>query len=276
MENLPIKQLSALLITASLFVLSSCEDSLPDEGSLPDKTPPSANFSYLISEANYQEFTFNNESISATDYFWDFGDGETSSLRDPSHTYQQDGIFEVSLTVMDKNNLSSSISQTIEIFEPDNPFVPVILNSGFDDEGEDSYRDHWRNSDLGGPIQISSNPVHEGIKAGKLPSSGERIAYQLILVEKEKDYKISFHYTLKESPTGSLSFSLLKEHVTDPSKIAEATITSESFSDQSSSNTYVPASIFFNSGESNEVAIYITNSEVEGRIDSFSIQEVNN
>ncbi len=32
-------------------------------------------------------------------YSWDFGDGSTSSLRDPSHTYSNPGLYSVSLTV---------------------------------------------------------------------------------------------------------------------------------------------------------------------------------
>jgi hypothetical protein len=31
--------------------------------------------------------TFTNESVNATGYFWDFGDGDTSTLADPVHTY---------------------------------------------------------------------------------------------------------------------------------------------------------------------------------------------
>jgi len=33
------------------------------------------------------------------DFFWDFGDGNTSTLRDPSHTYNQDGLYDVSLKI---------------------------------------------------------------------------------------------------------------------------------------------------------------------------------
>ena len=33
-----------------------------------------------------------------TSWFWDFGDGNTSNLQNPSHTYQTGGIYSVSLT----------------------------------------------------------------------------------------------------------------------------------------------------------------------------------
>ncbi len=35
----------------------------------------------------------------ATSWTWDFGDSETSTLRNPSHTYTQAGVYDVSLTV---------------------------------------------------------------------------------------------------------------------------------------------------------------------------------
>jgi PKD repeat protein len=40
---------------------------------------------------------FQNKTASADTYHWDFGDGMTSGLENPSHTYTQKGIWEVSL-----------------------------------------------------------------------------------------------------------------------------------------------------------------------------------
>jgi PKD repeat protein len=36
---------------------------------------------------------FSDNSVNATTWFWDFGDGATSSLQNPSHTYTQSGSF---------------------------------------------------------------------------------------------------------------------------------------------------------------------------------------
>lgn len=41
--------------------------------------------------------TFNNASISATSYAWDFGDGGTSTASSPTHTYTSGGIYPVQL-----------------------------------------------------------------------------------------------------------------------------------------------------------------------------------
>lgn len=262
-----------LLALGCVFLLPACEEQLPEEGSIPDKTPPSADFSYSPRETNHQEMVFTNLSISASDFAWDFGDGETSTDKDPAHTYAADGVYTVTLVASDKNNLTSTVSQTIEIVEPDEPFQPVILNPGFDEEGEDSYRDHWRNGDLGGVLQITTSPIHNGVRAAKFPEAGDRIAYQLITVEANKDYIISFYYTMKTAPEGSLTVAVLAGHVTDPANVADATISSVTVNDQSDASTFVLGSVSFNSGDNTEVAILVSNQGVESRIDSFTIVE---
>ncbi len=40
---------------------------------------------------------FTNQSIAATQYLWDFGDGLTSTQSSPSHTYYKSGVYTVSL-----------------------------------------------------------------------------------------------------------------------------------------------------------------------------------
>lgn len=44
---------------------------------------------------------FTNQTIGNTSYHWDFGDGLTSSVKDPIHNYQQNGTYQVCLTVTD-------------------------------------------------------------------------------------------------------------------------------------------------------------------------------
>ncbi len=46
------------------------------------------------------EITFINQSINATSYHWDFGDGNTSTEVNPKHTYQNAGTYTVTLTAI--------------------------------------------------------------------------------------------------------------------------------------------------------------------------------
>ncbi|MEL6677013.1 MAG: PKD domain-containing protein, partial [Bacteroidota bacterium] len=256
-----------------LFLMACDTNPLPEEGSLPDLTPPEAAFSFSQGDANYLELTFSNESISATDYVWDFGDGSSSTEKNPVHAYTEDGNYTVSLTASDKLGVSNTYSENFDLIKPVVVFTPVILNPGFDEEGSDSYRDNWRNGDLGGVIQITSSPVHEGVKSAKLPSGGDRIGYQLIEVEQNKDYVVSFYYTMKTSPTGTLTVSILGGDVTDPAAVAGATLASVDLTDQTDASTYVLDSVRFNSGDNQFVAIYFSNVGVECRIDTFTIVE---
>src|SRR5690606_29399277 len=49
---------------------------------------------------------FNDESINAVSYFWQFGDGTTSSLASPEHHYSLPGTYTVTLTVTDRDRKS--------------------------------------------------------------------------------------------------------------------------------------------------------------------------
>jgi len=150
---------------------------------------------------------------------------------------------------------------------------PMILNAGFDIEGNESYRDYWKNRNLGGIVQITKKPVHSGVRSAKFPADGSRIAYQLIKVKKNKNYKISFYYTMKSTPVGALSVAVLAGHVTDLFDVTNKTIESVTLKDQISANKYVLASVSFNSGNNSKIAIFISNVGVESRIDSFKIIE---
>lgn len=64
-----------------------------------------------------EDFSFNFSSTSSYDpdgniasYFWDFGDGNTSTLASPYHVYNVDGTYAVSLTVTDNDGATSIIS----------------------------------------------------------------------------------------------------------------------------------------------------------------------
>ncbi|MCD6367099.1 MAG: PKD domain-containing protein, partial [Bacteroidales bacterium] len=72
---------------------------------------PIANFSYTSSALTV---TFNNQSQYGNTYFWDFGDGNTSTDTNTTYTYPADGTYIVTLIV---NNTcgSDTITQTITV-----------------------------------------------------------------------------------------------------------------------------------------------------------------
>jgi len=67
------------------------------------------------------------------EWSWDFGDGETSDLMEPSHTYAENGTYEVSLEVFDSTGLIYGFaSATINISTSS---TPGNGNGGSEDSG---------------------------------------------------------------------------------------------------------------------------------------------
>ncbi len=58
---------------------------------------------------------FTDGSTGATSWFWDFGDGNSSNMQNPSHTYTAAGTYTVTLTTTDGNGCTSSSTSTITV-----------------------------------------------------------------------------------------------------------------------------------------------------------------
>ena len=83
----------------TLYVKNNgCKDSLRIDKYIRIK-PPIASFIYQTSCANKLHFTFTDKSIGATSWSWNFGDGATSTQRNPVHDYATYGTYTVKLTV---------------------------------------------------------------------------------------------------------------------------------------------------------------------------------
>ena len=59
--------------------------------------------------------TFTNESTNADDYLWDFGDGVTSTLASPNHTYTQPGVY-TAMKGMDAQTVDHAIIMVFILF----------------------------------------------------------------------------------------------------------------------------------------------------------------
>jgi PKD repeat protein len=71
---------------------------------------------------------FDNNSVGAgLSYTWDFGDGATSTLSDPSHTYTTNGVFTVGLTAVNAQGCSTTQTTTINITETAADFLPDVF-----------------------------------------------------------------------------------------------------------------------------------------------------
>jgi gliding motility-associated-like protein len=69
---------------------------------------------------NPLDITFTNFSSGSKKFIWDFGDGtKDSTTKHPVHTYNQKGVYIVSLTVIDSNscNVSDYYERTVEVID---------------------------------------------------------------------------------------------------------------------------------------------------------------
>jgi PKD repeat protein len=111
---------------------------------------------------------------SPTAWDWDFGDGDTSTEQNPSHTYDVEGLYTVSLTVtgpggedtlVKTDYINAYEAAPAAAFSGDPTTGPVPLNVQFADESTGSITDYeWEFGD--GDTSIEANPSHTYDAAG--------------------------------------------------------------------------------------------------------------
>ena len=111
----------ALFAIAAISIITGCaksDDTPPD----PNIFTPIVSFDYTIEyTGNIARVTFSNGTQNADRYAWDFGDYNTSTEKNPVHTYPIPAIghintYLVKLTAYDDKNETSAIkSRGIEI-----------------------------------------------------------------------------------------------------------------------------------------------------------------
>lgn len=122
-------------------------------------------------------FTFNpatpvaNQPVQFTDasqgnpssWLWDFGDGSTSNVQNPSHTFQAAGSYRVSLTVRAGSN-SDVASQTISVSPPAVGYYVDGNNPGASDSNPGTEARPWKTISKANQTLVAGDTVY--IKAG--------------------------------------------------------------------------------------------------------------
>jgi len=95
-------------------------------------SPPVADFSYNDSIfCNVPaDVTFLNNSYYSNSYYWDFGDGATSTSTNPTHTYTSFGLFTVQLIANGPLGSDSIILSQIISIDQNNPCIVSLPVSG--------------------------------------------------------------------------------------------------------------------------------------------------
>lgn len=119
---------------------------------------------------------FTNKSIFAEEYLWSFGDGETSTQKNPNHVYSQPGIYTVTLKVKGEGGDDEIVMEdVVKVYavptaffkvKPDSKIVKIPGNSHyFANLSENASAYHWDFGD--GSTSSESSPFHAYTTAGE-------------------------------------------------------------------------------------------------------------
>ncbi|MTB88002.1 PKD domain-containing protein [Aeromicrobium senzhongii] len=145
-------------------------------GVLPNVSP-TADFT-VAKDGLAAAFTSNASDRDGTivSYLWDFGDGQTSTQANPSHTYDEEGTFTVTLTVADEDGGEGTYSAPVVMERPNvaptadfrSTTTPGSKTVAFTSEARDSdgsiVSHLWEFGD--GNTSTEQNPVHDFVGFG--------------------------------------------------------------------------------------------------------------
>jgi len=174
------------------------------EDSETEPEEPYASFIYNPDDPKEDEdVEFTDESIAPdgdiVEWFWDFGDGTTSTVQHPTHIYVDAGTYTVELSVRDDNDLSDSTEKeiTVEEKEEDGEYCIISGDTTFEhitnvkfngidrDSGDDDgYADH---------TDSVSDPVIPGetYELSVTMSTGGYSNYVTVVFDWSQDYDLS-------------------------------------------------------------------------------------
>ena len=119
-------------------------------------------------------FEFKNESLNGDNYLWDFGDGSTTVLPNPNHTYNASGKYTVKLIAYNsggKPHLETKVNY-IQVFLPEISDFTVDKTIACDTKEQFSFSSNFEEGtnaswDFGdGNTSNDTNPVHKYLKGG--------------------------------------------------------------------------------------------------------------
>ncbi|TXE13873.1 PKD domain-containing protein [Seonamhaeicola algicola] len=295
---------SLLLIALSVSCEEAFEFDLPEAGSQPDNVLPTANFTYIPNAENFKTIEFNNLSTESTKFLWDFGGGNTSTEKDPIHTFQAgEGVYQVTLTASDANNAENTVTLDVAVVDKFIPIPVTILNGDFDDSQND-----WKFSSFTGGTTSPFNSSSDGsftnydgsdngaktkgakwtksTSAGPYLSSNTRYAYQAIVVspsddDREVKYILEYEYAIKTpaeqagvAPDGNRIISeVLNAHFEDGADAVASTPVSQFIADKALGKTsHTKVLQEFKTNASGEMAImFYAVTDVDAYIDNVKV-----
>ena len=282
--------------------LVSCESmfefELPEANSKVDTVLPSADFSFIPDANDFRTIEFSDLSFESTQYLWDFGNGNTSTDRDPSFTFPGEGTYSVSLTVSDNNGASDMITKEVKVEDLFVAITPEILNGDFEDS-----QNNWKFSSFTNGTTSPFNSSSDGswlnydgsdngsktrgakwtmsTSAGAYKSSNTRYAYQAIVVSPNTDYILEYEYAIKNDGTQApgdnrIIGGIIDGHFDDGADAVPSFDSGSLLSfvgdEDLGKTTFTKVELEFTANESGEVAILIYGvTDVDAYVDNVKV-----
>lgn len=143
---------------------------------------PKSDYAYVNSGIN--AVTFQNNSINATDYLWDFNDGSTSITPNPTHIFSAPGLYDISL-ISNNCNHSDTVVNSV-----------TVLNTGINENAITS------------DFAIFPNPATDIIKIQTLNENNLLTHIELkntlgeTVFSKKIEYAVNFNIDTQGLPKG--------------------------------------------------------------------------
>jgi Zn-dependent metalloprotease len=145
--------------------------------------PPVANFTFTTNclTANFTDTSTDpNGAGDIVSWLWDFGDGNTSTQQNPSHTYAAEGTYTVSLTVTDSGGLYDTINKnvsvtdcpTLDMFVYDITQTPTIAGKNVKSNATITIRDTNNAPVADATVYITWSGVVSGSASGVTAADG--------------------------------------------------------------------------------------------------------
>ena len=172
----------------------------------PPNQPPTASFTFSCSglTCNFTSTSSDPDGTIAS-YSWAFGDGATSTLQNPSHSYAAGGTYTVTLRVTDNQGAQSTLtSQTVTVTAPNT--APVV-NAGPDDQAVTGllYSFTWSFSDANhnGPWSYMIKWGDGSTSSGTVTSEGSFSAGHTYVIVLPRSFTITVTVTDAAGASGS-------------------------------------------------------------------------
>ncbi len=107
MKNISLKIMPLLL---TMFLVMCNDDNYQFPSDVKEGSEPNASFLFVV---DFLDVHFTNTSIDAESYYWDFGDGTSSTEQSPIHTYSSAGTYTVTLKVNSPAGYSSTTDESL-------------------------------------------------------------------------------------------------------------------------------------------------------------------